>query len=363
MVSRYLRLVVGACLLITESLRGAGSGDSGAVCAQAGSVPMRGVKCSRPGSSLPAVDALVRSITFCPVKQIYSPLSHISTSLPSPLPALHLLIVSFPPSPPFVHASSPLPLRPLCTHLPPSLSAPCARIFPPPSPPLVHASSPLPLTSHDGFFPAVDSLIRAITFCHVSFPSSPPLLLPFPFFSTVTLFDALVRSITFCPVKQIYFPLSHLSTSLPSPLPAPPNGLLPSLSAPSALISPHPLSTVMTVDALIRSITFCPVKQIYFPLSLHLQNGSFPNRSPLDCPSSSSFKGRRDGQQEEGQRKGQKNGQGNGQKEGLENGQEEGQKEERKEEGACFGDVDQNGRYRDPHFVALKVHAVGLVIQ
>ncbi|CAI5974739.1 unnamed protein product [Closterium sp. NIES-64] len=297
-----------------------------------------------------SVDALVRSITFCPVKQIYSPLSHISTSLPSPLPALHLLIVSFPPSPPFVHASSPLPLRPLCTHLPPSLSAPCARIFPPPSPPLVHASSPLPLTSHDGFFPAVDSLIRAITFCH-------------PRRSSLPAVDALVRSITFCPVKQIYFPLSHLSTSLPSPLPAPPNGLLPSLSAPSALISPHPLSTVMTVDALIRSITFCPVKQIYFPLSLHLQNGSFPNRSPLDCPSSSSFKGRRDGQQEEGQRKGQKNGQGNGQKEGLENGQEEGQKEERKEEGACFGDVDQNGRYRDPHFVALKVHAVGLVIQ
>ncbi|CAI7748713.1 unnamed protein product [Closterium sp. NIES-54] len=119
------------------------------------------------------------------------------------------------------------------------------------------------------------------------------------------------------------------------------------------------------VDALIRSITFCRVKQIFFPLSLHLQNGSFPNRSPLDCPLSSSFKGRRDGQhEEEGQRKGQKNGQEtgqgkgqeNGQKEGLENGQEEGQQEERKEEGACFGDVDQNGRYRDPHFVALKHH-------
>ncbi|CAI5984484.1 unnamed protein product [Closterium sp. NIES-65] len=305
-------------------------------------------------------------------------------------------------------------------HLPPSLSAPCARILPPPSLPLVHASSPLPLRPLCTHLPpslspatmgSSQQLTRSSVLSHSAtslslplrpfcsrFPSSqqspsvsphcphfPPLTQQ-PRRSSLPAVDALVRSITFCPVKQIYFPLSHLSTSLPSPLPAPPNGLLPSLSAPSALISPHPLSTVMTgsslqstpssaqspsalhdgffpaVDALIRSITFCPVKQIYFPLSLHLQNGSFPNRSPLDCPSSSSFKGRRDGQQEEGQRKG-KNGQGNGQKEGLENGQEEGQKEERKEEGACFGDVDQNGRYRDPHFVALKVHAVGLVIQ
>ncbi|CAI5469496.1 unnamed protein product [Closterium sp. Yama58-4] len=159
-----------------------------------------------------------------------------------------------------------------------------------PSPHLSFPISPSP-NSHDGFFPAV---------------------------------DALIRSITFCRLKHIYFPLSlHL----------------------------------ILVDSLVRSITFCPVKQIYFPLSLHLRNGSFPNRSPLDCPPSSSFKGRRDGQQEEeGQRKGQMNGQEKGQVKGQENGQKEGLESGQEEEGACFGDVDQNGRYRDPHYVALKHH-------
>ncbi|GJP33017.1 hypothetical protein CLOM_g17590 [Closterium sp. NIES-68] len=102
------------------------------------------------------------------------------------------------------------------------------------------------------------------------------------------------------------------------------------------------------VDSLVRSITFCRVKQIYFPFSLHLQNGSFPNCSPLDCPPDSRPQGRK--------KHGLKEGQGMGQKKGQKKGQDTGEDEGQEEKKACFGDVDQSGRYRDPHFVALKHH-------
>ncbi|CAI6011699.1 unnamed protein product [Closterium sp. NIES-65] len=354
MVSRYLRLVVGACLLITESLRGAGSGDSGAVCAQAGSV--------RACWLLGAIDIAAGVFPSCsrrprPLNHLLPCQADLLPTLPHlhvstfPLPALHLLIVSPSSLSPFVHASSPLPLRPLCTHLPP------------PSLPLVHASSPLPLRPLCTHLPpslspatmgSSQQLTRSSVQSHSAtslslplrpfcsrFPSSqqspsvsPIAPIPTSYSTATTIFPPCSRRPRplnhLLPCQTDLLPLSHLSTSLPSPLPAPPNGLLPSLSAPSALISPHPLSTVMTgsslqstprprnhllpcqtaplpsapliicsrpyivptppltshdgffpaVDALIRSITFCPVKQIYFPLSLHLQNGSFPNRSP-----------------------------------------------------------------------------------
>ncbi|CAI5942149.1 unnamed protein product, partial [Closterium sp. NIES-64] len=37
------------------------------------------------------------------------------------------------------------------------------------------------------------------------------------------------------------------------------------------------------MDAMVRAIDFCPVKQIYFPFSPHLFNGTFPAASPDDC--------------------------------------------------------------------------------
>ncbi|CAI5526794.1 unnamed protein product [Closterium sp. Naga37s-1] len=327
----------------------------------------------------------VRSITSCRVKQIYFPIAPPPTALSSPIlcpslpasnshdgyfPAVDSLVGSVTFCAPILPI---VPIPPHCAH--PSPLCPSLPIVPIPP----HCAHPSPLrpslppsNSHHSYFPAVDALVRSPLVIYFplslhlqngSFPPSPPLLrpLPPPPLSTATMGTS--QQSTRTSVESS----SAVSSRSPSPLPTPPQLLIPALSSPSAPIFPSLFNShdgfFPAVDALIRSITFCCVKQIYFPLSLHLQNGSFPNRSPLDCPPSSSFKGRRDGQhEEEGQRKGQKNGQEtgqgkgqeNGQKEGLENGQEEGQQEERKEEGACFGDVDQNGRYRDPHFMALK---------
>ncbi|CAI5473908.1 unnamed protein product, partial [Closterium sp. Yama58-4] len=67
------------------------------------------------------------------------------------------------------------------------------------------------------------------------------------------------------------------------------------------------------MDAMVRAIDFCPVKQIYFPFSPHLFNGTFPAASPDDC-------------------------------------------QRRLPRSNCSGQVDQFGRFRDPRIISLKHH-------
>ncbi|GJP73733.1 hypothetical protein CLOP_g13889 [Closterium sp. NIES-67] len=73
------------------------------------------------------------------------------------------------------------------------------------------------------------------------------------------------------------------------------------------------------MHALVRGITFCAVKQIYFPFSPHLFNASFPGASPGDC---------------------QGRAQGATGKRG----------------GECTGQADQYGSFRDTKRVSLKHH-------
>lgn len=69
------------------------------------------------------------------------------------------------------------------------------------------------------------------------------------------------------------------------------------------------------MDATIKAIKFCKVKQLYFPYSVHLFNGSFPAASPGDCSGTTS----------------------------TANGS------------TCFGQPDTFGQYRRPLYNSLKV--------
>ncbi|CAI5516046.1 unnamed protein product [Closterium sp. Naga37s-1] len=96
------------------------------------------------------------------------------------------------------------------------------------------------------------------------------------------------------------------------------------------------------MDAMVRAIDFCPVKQIYFPFSPHLFNGTFPAASPDDCqgrlPRSEAAWGEEEGDE----------GDGGGGGEGPEEGKEW--------VGNCSGQVDQFGRFRNPRIISLKHH-------
>ncbi|CAI5964111.1 unnamed protein product [Closterium sp. NIES-64] len=96
------------------------------------------------------------------------------------------------------------------------------------------------------------------------------------------------------------------------------------------------------MDAMVRAIDFCPVKQIYFPFSPHLFNGTFPAASPSDCqgrlPRSEAAWGEEEGDEVDG------GGGGEGPKEGKE------------WVGNCSGQADQFGRFRDPRIISLKHH-------
>ncbi|CAI6000419.1 unnamed protein product [Closterium sp. NIES-65] len=95
------------------------------------------------------------------------------------------------------------------------------------------------------------------------------------------------------------------------------------------------------MDAMVRAIDFCPVKQIYFPFSPHLFNGTFPAASPDDCqgrlPRSEVAWGEAEGDE----------GDGGGGGEGSEEGEWVGN---------CSGQADQFGRFRDPRIISLKHH-------
>ncbi|CAI7755631.1 unnamed protein product, partial [Closterium sp. NIES-54] len=71
------------------------------------------------------------------------------------------------------------------------------------------------------------------------------------------------------------------------------------------------------MHALVRGITFCAVKQLYFPLSPHLFNASFPAASPADC---------------------------------------QGSAHDTTGGGECTGQADQYGTFRDPRRLSLKHH-------
>ncbi|CAI5533263.1 unnamed protein product [Closterium sp. Naga37s-1] len=78
------------------------------------------------------------------------------------------------------------------------------------------------------------------------------------------------------------------------------------------------------MHALVRGITFCAVKQLYFPLSPHLFSASFPAASPADC------RGRAQGAS--------------------------GVRGEGARGGECTGQADQYGSFRDPGRLSLKHH-------
>lgn len=69
------------------------------------------------------------------------------------------------------------------------------------------------------------------------------------------------------------------------------------------------------MDAAVKAIQFCRVKQLYFPYSVHLFNGSYPAFSPGDCSGAKSTTN----------------------------------------ESGCFGQPDTNGHFRRPLYVSLKV--------
>ncbi|CAI6000417.1 unnamed protein product [Closterium sp. NIES-65] len=71
------------------------------------------------------------------------------------------------------------------------------------------------------------------------------------------------------------------------------------------------------MHALVRGITFCAVKQLYFPLSPHLFSASFPAASPADC---------------------------------------QGSAHDATGGGECTGQADQYGSFRDPRRLSLKHH-------
>ncbi|CAI5479772.1 unnamed protein product [Closterium sp. Yama58-4] len=100
------------------------------------------------------------------------------------------------------------------------------------------------------------------------------------------------------------------------------------------------------MDAMVRAVDFCPVKQIYFPFSPHLFNGTFPAASPDDC------QGRLP--KSEAEWEGEEGEEGDGGENGGRGG--EGPEEEKDWVGNCSGQVDRFGRFRNPRTISLKHH-------
>ncbi|CAI5524649.1 unnamed protein product [Closterium sp. Naga37s-1] len=131
------------------------------------------------------------------------------------------------------------------------------------------------------------------------------------------------------------------------------------------------------MHALVQSISFCRVKQLYFPFSPHLFNGTFPAASADDCRGKSRrpWETKAGGAErwEQRARTGGKlrkwHGRGMGNKgmvrdggmrhaasNSLSKGEEVGE-EEGGDEMPCWGQADEFGSYRDPRIVSLKVRA------
>ncbi|CAI5537252.1 unnamed protein product [Closterium sp. Naga37s-1] len=128
------------------------------------------------------------------------------------------------------------------------------------------------------------------------------------------------------------------------------------------------------MHALVQSISFCRVKQLYFPFSPHLFNGSFPAASADDCRGKSRrpWETKAGGAErwekwqrkwprqvlcEEGTAKGGAGGLGlgHGVRDGVSEEERLGEEERVGERMSCWGQADEFGSYREPRIVSLKV--------
>ncbi|CAI7814790.1 unnamed protein product, partial [Closterium sp. NIES-53] len=127
------------------------------------------------------------------------------------------------------------------------------------------------------------------------------------------------------------------------------------------------------MHALVQSISFCRVKQLYFPFSPHLFNGSFPAASADDCRGKSRrpWETKAGGAErwekwqrkwprqvlcEEGTAKGGAGGLGlgHGVRDGVSEEERLGEEERVGERMSCWGQADEFGSYREPRIVSLK---------